>query len=271
MNASMNPRTQSAADAGVQVSLSVPPMLAADTPAPLVYRLSDARGGAPLTDVVLSHERPLHLIVVSRDLDRFQHVHPQPTGAPGEYALDVTFPAAGSYLLYAEFARANGQDIVQRDEVTVGGVGGSGASLAEDRAPKTVGAARVALRGPDAVAAGQEATLTFWLEDTETGAPLRDLQPYLGAPAHVVILSEDAGRFAHTHGEAVGGALPPGHGAHAIGAPSTATHASHTASTYGPAILFRHTFPAPGLYKLWGQFQTGDGQVVTADFVVRAQ
>jgi hypothetical protein len=40
---------------------------------------------------------------------------------------------------------------------------------------------------------------------------------------------------------------------------------------YGPEIAIHHTFPAPGLYKVWGQFQARDGRVITADFVVRAQ
>ncbi len=34
-------------------------------------------------------------------------------------------------------------------------------------------------------------------------------------------------------------------------------------------IAFRHTFAAPGLYKVWGQFLDHHGQVITADFVVR--
>ena len=42
-----------------------------------------------------------------------------------------------------------------------------------------------------------------------------------------------------------------------------------TGTTYGPEIAFHHTFPAPGLYKVWGQFKAHDGHVLTADFVVR--
>jgi len=41
-------------------------------------------------------------------------------------------------------------------------------------------------------------------------------------------------------------------------------------TTFGPEVTFHHRFAAPGLYKLWGQFQTADGQVLTVDFVVRA-
>ena len=202
----------------------------------------------------------MHLIVVSRDLQQFQHVHPLPTGAPGEFAVDVVFPAAGSYLLYDEFTRANGQDIVQRDELVVGTASSGGASLAVDDAPKVRDRVRVALQGAGSVKAGASTRLTFRLDDAMTGAGIQDLQPYLGAPAHVVILSEDAQTFAHTHGEQVGS--PSGQMHHGGAA---------TASGYGPEIAFEYTFPMPGLYKLWGQLQTHDGQVITADFVVRAQ
>jgi P-type Cu+ transporter len=210
--------------------------------------------------VVVSHEQPMHLIAVSRDLAQFQHVHPAPTGVAGEYTVDVTFPTAGSYILYDEFTRRGGQDIVQRDELTVGAPSGA-ARLTEDRQPKLAGDMRVALQGAGNVQAGREAQLTFRLEDPTTGDGIADLQPYLGAPAHVVILSEDAQSFAHTHGEAVG----------AGGAHSENGTAGQTVGEmrYGPEIQFHYTFPHPGLYKVWGQFKTHDDQVITADFVVR--
>jgi P-type Cu+ transporter len=212
----------------------------------------------------------MHLIAVRQDLAAFQHLHPAPTGAPGEYAVGIVFPTMGTYVLYDEFVRANGQDIVRRDELVVGMPSGA-ASLAEDRAPKIVDDVRVGLHADRDLPTGRPARLTFQLADTQSGEPLRDLQPYLGAPAHVVILTEDARRFAHTHGEAVGvgghhaDAAP--HGEHGGG------HAGHggTSSSIGPEVAFEHTFPAAGLYKLWGQFQTREGRVITADFVVRAQ
>ena len=256
------PPPLSAAEAGVRVDLDVPPTLAAETSIPLTYRLTDAHTGAPVTDVVESHERLLHLIAVRRDLGDFQHVHPTATGRPGEFAIDLTFPTPGSYLLFGEFARAGGQHIVQRNDLTVGAASGV-ASLVEDRAPKLIGGVRVTLQGPDALHVGHNARLSFRIEDARTGEGVRDLQPYLGAPAHVVILAEDGRIFGHTHGEAAG--MDGEHDGHS-------SHSGHGAITaYGPEIGFEHTFPAPGLYKLWGQFRTGDGQLATADFVVRAR
>ncbi len=200
----------------------------------------------------------MHLIVVRKDLGIFQHIHPQPTGAPGEFAVDTAFETAGSYVLYAEFTRAGGQDIVQRDELTVGQPSG-GSSLVLKRAPAVAAPdGRVALETPDTVRARAETRFVFHLEDPRTGQPRRDLATYLGAAAHVVVLDSQAGSFAHTHGEAP--SARPAHGA-----------ATAATGPYGPEIEFHHTFPRPGLYKIWGQFQTPDGRVITADFVIDVQ
>ena len=122
-----------------RVDLVAPAAIQPGQPAALTYRLTDARTGAPLTDVVVSHERPMHLIVVSRDLQPFQHVHPEPTGTAGEYRVEMTFPEPGTYLLFDEFTRASGATVVQRDELVVGAAEPAPPSLAEDRAPKTLG------------------------------------------------------------------------------------------------------------------------------------
>jgi P-type Cu+ transporter len=268
-----HPADSSRLTESTRVDLIAPASVQPGQPVALGYRLTDTLTGAPVTDVVDSHERPMHLIAVSKDLQSFQHIHPQPTENAGEYRVEATFADPGTYLLYDELTRANGATVVQRDGLTVGASSDRPASLAVDLAPKTLGTTRVSLAGADALRAGQEATLTFRLEDAASGQPVRDLRPYLGAPAHGVILSEDAAQFAHTHGEAVG-AAPAEPAAHAGGRGSADhqsgdhQHASQ-APGFGPEIALHHTFDTPGLYKLWGQFQTADNQVITADFVVR--
>ncbi|HXI17200.1 MAG TPA: copper-translocating P-type ATPase, partial [Chloroflexota bacterium] len=265
-----------AAEAGVRADLAVASAPQPGLPVRLTYRLADARSGAPLADVVIAHEQPVHLIVLSRDLRRFQHIHPQPAGA-GEYALDVTFPEAGAYLLFAEIERKGGQRVLLREQLTVGSVGGLPAAstatpalAVDERAPKVVEGARVALFDAAGLRAGREEVLTFRLEDPLTGEPIRNLRPYLAEPAHVVVVSADASHFAHVHGE-------PEHGDGTSGSPavgrSTAGHTSGAAGapqalSYGPEISFHYTFPAPGLYKIWGQFQTVDSRVITAEYVV---
>jgi Cu+-exporting ATPase len=282
----------SPAEAGVSVDLVAPTQPQVGEPLSLVYRLQEAVSGAPLTKLVVSHEQLMHLIVVSRDLASFQHIHPQPTTQPGEFAVETSFPTAGEYLLYNEFTRSDGQEILQGDTLTIGAANSVPAALREDRTPKTVSGVRVSLAGPASVSAHQPVKFTFTLADAQSGQPLTTLQPYLGAPAHVVILSEDTQTFAHTHGEvhsapahdeaasAAHQAKPEAqaetHGSEAethqeTSEPQSEDHQAeaHGPASFGPEIEFHHTFPAAGLYKLWGQFRTERGEVMTADFVVR--
>jgi Cu+-exporting ATPase len=243
----------SAEVAGVQADVITPPTIRAGTPARLVFRLA-TRDGRPLTDVALSHEEWIHLLVLRHDLSGFQHVHPQPTGAPGEFALDMVFPTPGRYVLASEFRRRGALGGIDfRCVVEVEGPAAARSELREDRSAKVVGGVRVELTGDPR--AGETSELAFRFSDAATGAPIRDLQPYLAAAGHVIVADDHLFTIQHEHGEAedaAGNATWPLPGA-----------------TFGPEIAFRHRFAAPGLYKLWGQFETHDGQVITVDFAVR--
>ncbi len=50
----------------------------------------------PVEDLSLSHEVWMHLIATRADLGTFAHVHPEPTGRPGELAVEMIFPTAGT-------------------------------------------------------------------------------------------------------------------------------------------------------------------------------
>ncbi|MFN8470933.1 MAG: heavy metal translocating P-type ATPase [Anaerolineae bacterium] len=256
------PQVLSAAQARVDAALSVPSSITPGMPVKLSYDLTDQITGAPLASLPVSHEAVMHLIAVSRDLQQFQHIHPLASDKPGQYSVETSFPTPGTYILFDEFERAGGQDVVKRDELVVGAPSMAAARLTEDRSPKVVNGARVSLIGADSIKTGQETPLRFRLDDPATGAGITNLRPYLGEPAHLVILSEDAQSFAHVHGEQPGSA-----GMAAMGAEGGGQKAE---VKYGPEIDSHYTFPAPGLYKVWGQFQTDDGHVITADFVVRA-
>jgi Cu+-exporting ATPase len=246
----------SPAMAGVKAELVAPETIAAGTPARLVYHLADARTGRPLTDLTRSHEQWIHLVTIRDDLTGFQHLHSQPTGNPGELAIDVVFPTAGTYTLNSEFRRRGAmRDVVFRKQVTVAGTAGAGQPLGEDLSAKTVGNVRVELHAH--AHAGMPAEFEFVFSDPRTGAPITDLQPYLSAAGHVIVADERLDTIAHGHGE--------------IEDPSGDEVWPLPGTRFGPEVGFHRTFAAPGLYKVWGQFQTADDQVVTADFVVRVE
>jgi Cu+-exporting ATPase len=243
------------AAAGLHVEwASMPADPAPGQPVTLRYRVTDATSGQAVIDLPLDHERPMHLILVSRDLGTFQHIHP--TLASDTYSVTTTLPA-GAYTLYSEFQR-DGRTVLDQRPLTVGAATATGpVGLAQDLTPKTVGDVTVTLTAPRAIQAGQAAAFTFTL--TANGQPVTDLTRYLGADAHVAVVAADSTQFAHTHGETVGAAgRQADNGAHA------------TDGTVGPTIAFTHTFATPGLYKIWGQFQRG-GTVITVPFVVQVR
>ena len=259
----MDMETVAPEDAGVNVRLtSEPAAPLAGEPVSLSYRLTEAGNGRVLTDLPIDHERPMHLIAVSKDLRHFQHVHPE-ANPDGEYIVRSEFPEAGTYVLYDEFKHAE-STVLDRRELRVGEASDAGASLSPDLSPKTAEGVEVSLAAPEEIRAGEESSFTFTL--TRDGEPVTDLEPYLGAAAHVAIASADTQEFAHTHGEARGAAHGTGGDAHEEHE-GTGSSSDSGDAALGPEISFHHTFPSPGLYKVWGQFSR-DGRVITVPFVV---
>jgi hypothetical protein len=196
--------------------------------------------GKPVTEYTKTHEKDLHLIVVRRDLSGFQHVHPT-RAANGSWSVDLDLRTAGSWRVFADFEpTATGETTTLGTDVTVAG------DFQPVRLPAVAG--KSTLEGYDVsiagnAVAGKESTLTFTL--SKDGKQLTDLQPYLGAFGHLVSLRASDLAYLHTH-------------------PAQEAHAGDTG---GPAIEFATTFPTPGTYRLFLDFQHA-GAVHTAEFTV---
>ena len=251
---------------------SEPGQIRANESATLAFTVKDPKG-VVLKDLQIVHEKPMHLLIVSKDLAEFYHVHPEPT-ADGSYRVQHTFPNGGDYKLYADFTPANAKQIVERIDLNVSGAERPKVALVADtRFEKTVDGLKVTMKPSEKIQAGQELMLDFAAFDAATGKPATDLQNYLGELAHFVIISEDMVDFVHAHPMAKGesmdemkmdGAKAKDHNAdgHAhgddsknSGKPSASEVSAHT------------TFPRAGLYKLWAQFQRG-GTVISIPFIV---
>jgi hypothetical protein len=168
------------AEAGVEIQARVEPASPAPgEPTELAYRVSDAESGEVISELPVDHERQMHLIAVSRDLEQFQHVHPEPD-ASGDFAVTTQFPTEGTYALFDEFVR-DGRKVLDRREVEVG-AGGGAASLTPDLEPKTVDGLVVSLEAPEEIRAGEEAdSPTPWRRGTvprrTTWSPTSALPP----------------------------------------------------------------------------------------------
>lgn len=249
------------AGAGPVVHLTVatdPTPAQARQPVDLVLALHDAATGAPLTDLSVEHARLLHLVVVSEDLATFDHLHPLPVD-DGVFRLTHTFPTGGRYRLYVEFTSRALGPLTLTAALEVDGTAPPPGPMVPGRQEVDASGAWVRLvLDPLVPRAGQPTRLRFEL--SQAGQPVVDLQPFLGVAGHLVALSQDLQRFTHAHPSDAGAGDAAGD--HAAHGPSGA------GERFGPTVEFTVTFPQPGLYKLWAQFNR-DGEAITAPFVVQ--
>jgi hypothetical protein len=149
------------------------------------------RHGTPVTQLDVLHERAIHLIVVRRDFAHYQHLHPE-LGTGGLWSVDLVLPAAGFYRAIADFS-AGGSPAALGVDLAVPGL----LELAAD-APRAdhadVAGYRVELASHDN---GGQGDLVFTV--LKDGSPVGDLEPYLGALGHLVVLREGDLAYLHAH------------------------------------------------------------------------
>ncbi|WP_236343318.1 hypothetical protein [Paenibacillus plantiphilus] len=196
--------------------------------------------GVPISDFTENHEKLLHLIIVDHSLGYFNHIHPAYEGG-GKFTIKTTFPAGGEYKLFADFMPAGGSAVTKSDWVEVSGKASSHSEVKPDKALVKEEAGKEVEMQMSSSKAGEEVTLSFHIRAADSKKEITNLDPYLGAVGHVVILSEDAGEYIHVH--------------------PIDEHAA------GPVASFATTFSKRGVYKIWGQFQH-EGNAFTVPYVV---
>ena len=90
-------------------------------------------------------------------------------------------------------------DVHDAQTITIAGTVPSPITLQPSPRTVVVDGVRVELEG-DAVV-GETSELAFTFTDAATGRPVDDLQPYLAAAGHVVIMRADGETFAHEHAD----------------------------------------------------------------------
>lgn len=217
------------------VDLRVTPLVGG---ARLRLAVKDPKTRQTVRRFAIVHERPMHLFVVSQALDHFVHEHPVQQ-EDGMFMVDVALPRQGAYMAIAEFLPAGGTPQIFQQMFTTGDPLGHPAAPPVDTAPQTADGLRVSIDASK-LQSGEASTLRFRVDDAASGAPVTDLEPYLGASAHVLIVPVDLTEAIHGHPEE---------------------------GTRGPDLTIGAVLPRAGRYKVWLQVQRG-GRVSTAAFVI---
>lgn len=190
--------------------------------------------GSPLEAYQDLHDRELHFIVASRDLNSYAHLHPT-RDQDGRWIVDLPELPAGAYRAFADFQPAGADQYTLGIDLTAPGE----ATAAEPLHPEstdTVDGYEVTL-DRDGTGASSEVTITV-----RRDGQVVTTEPYLGAAGHLVALRDGDLAYLHVH-------------------PLDEEPA-------GP-VRFAVEVPSAGLYALFFDFQV-DGQVRTAQLVIDA-
>jgi hypothetical protein len=188
------------------------------------------KSGNPVTHFEVNHEKILHLIVVNDQLNQYYHLHPKNLG-DGKFQIQKNL-SNGSYKAFIDIKPKNLKYVVKPVQFKVGKneIVHEPNLIPDTKLTKEVEGKTVSLN-MSSNKAHKMITLDFKLDTT-------NLEPYLGAMGHVVILDEHATHYLHVHPK------------------------------YNDKPIFATEFEKPGIYKIWAEFKQ-DGVVRAFPFVVK--
>ncbi|HKV41325.1 MAG TPA: heavy metal-binding domain-containing protein [Blastocatellia bacterium] len=224
----------------------------------LAFDFYEPGSGKQVAGFSPTHTKLFHLFIVSQDMTFFEHIHPE-LEPDGTFTIETILPRPGIYKVYCDVYPSAGTPQVLQTSIATAGYHGdlfaSRPNLVPDSVlSKTIEGMKVDVTlDPSEIIAGQPVDLKFHLTDAKTGAPVRDLEPYLGAWGHMLILSEDQIDYVHSH-------------------PSEIVPESENPAKVvngGPDVTFTAFLPRPGNYRMWTQFQRGS-KLITVSFTLHS-
>ena len=227
-------------------------------PTTVKFNIKDEQGNV-LKDFQLTHTKILHLIVVRKDLQQFQHIHPDLNQQSGEFTIALNFPTDGPYRIFDDFAPQGAQMgpdgmplmVTLNQDVTVGDMAKYKAvPVAVDKDAQKI-TDNYFINYDFSPELKAQSTITYSLQ-IEKDAEEVKLEPYLGAMGHSVILKVGALDYIHTH------------------ANEMAMDATEGMQMSHAGVEFTTSFPEAGVYRIFTQFQV-KGKIITSDYTVQVK
>jgi hypothetical protein len=227
------------------------PVVAVASPVSLTIASSPARAGDSIdakvtlktssgkpiatNDLLVVHTKRLHLLIADPSLTDYQHVHPEPTEAPGEWSFQFTPRNSGEYRVFADFTpAATGRGLYATTDLKVQpALSGKMDTVPPPAAPRSAIRDYLFTLTPASqpLRAQQPADLKFTVTRVDGG--MVPLEPVMDAYAHLVAFDQVRSGFAHLH-------------------PMLADP-SHVPDRIHPALDFKITIPSAGRYVIWAQ------------------
>ena len=208
----------------------------------LALRTASGKGIGP-QDLLVTHTKLLHLMVVDPGLRDYQHLHPTPGSSPGEWTVEFTPRRAGRYRVFADFTpAATARGLYASAELDVPGQ--ADLPPAEDNRVYEADGWRFTLVADAPLCARAVVNLALVIEPVGARRPVR-LEPVMGAYAHLVAIDAARSGFAHIHPQQ--------------------TDLDRPLDPLRSRLTFQMKMPESGRYVIWSQVKI-DGQERFAPF-----
>jgi hypothetical protein len=184
----------------------------------------------------LSHEQKIHLIIVSEDLSYFNHIHP--VEVENGYTVNTKFPSSGQFYLFADYKPEGSDQVLSKLELNVPGEAPALQEYSQEKLTGQSGGYSITLVADQGKFTNGHLMIDGILKKDGAAIDPATLDDYLGAKAHVVLISAADKAYIHAHPEVENG-----------------RYKLHAA------------FPEPGIYRGWIQFQA-EGVLHTTDYVI---
>ncbi|MGD7055158.1 hypothetical protein [Sutcliffiella horikoshii] len=185
----------------------------------------------PMDSLEVNHEKLMHLIVISEDLEVFKHLHPEKVSA-GVFTAKADLED-GMYQAFVDIKPSDLQYVNEAHPVMVGDHD-SHEDAHVHLEPKTewtkVQGDYTVTLDVNNFSVKENVVLSFEIKGAEP-------EDYLGALGHVVVVDEGLDEFIHVH------------------------------PREGEDPVFEAHFSKPGMYKLWAEFKL-DGKVYAFPYVL---
>lgn len=163
--------------------------------------LNDIATGKPITedDLQIIHTKKIHLLVIDDSLEDFHHIHPVKTDKAGEFSFEFNAKKEGKYNFWLDILplKSGIQEYILKTLATKNS--GDKAEINKKIITENIiDGYKLALVFDSTLTAGSASLGTIKISDSE-GKPVNNLQPVLGAFAHIVAFGEDLKSIIHVH------------------------------------------------------------------------
>jgi hypothetical protein len=243
----LNPQFIPVVEMQSPVAMTLTPARGASLPVPgveatftLALKTASGKPIAP-EDLIVTHTKLLHLLIIDPWLNDYQHVHPEPGARAGEWTFSFTPKREGKYRIFADFTPVvTGRGLYASTDVQIGksGLPASFTMVMKHEESWVVerdGYRFALVPGARPVRAKQPVDLKLVI--TRSDGQSVPMQPVMGAFAHLVAFDEARSGFAHLHPNEINPLTPP--------------------DPVKPVLNFKIMIPAPGNYVIWAQLNLG--------------